>query len=92
MLIVRILLLVGLIGFLILNYIRNRAVYITIISGRGIGQTRRIIDYNKVSKAIKVDKPFKPVPDGSSKYQTWRRTDEFRKRNDNDSDAVVIPD
>ncbi len=64
-----------LIGYLVLRYVKKRIVYITIVSGKGEGQTRRIKDYDKITKTIKVDKPFNPVPDKTSKYKTWRETD-----------------
>jgi len=56
-------------GYLILKLVLKRAVKITIISGKGAGQTRIVTFFDKT---IKLDKPFDPEPDGTSKYKIWR--------------------
>ena len=73
MLILKIIVLILCAGLLTVIRYYKRASYITIIEGKGKGQTRQILSFDINEKAIKISPPFDPMPDGTSKYMTWRR-------------------
>jgi len=68
----KIIIIIALLIYLIARYIVRNKPKITIIEGVGKGQTRIITGFDKDTKTMKVNRPFNPLPDHTSKYQTWR--------------------
>jgi len=71
-LIIKLIVIAALSIFLIARWIVRHRPKITIISGKGEGQTRIITGYDADTKTMKLNYGFDPLPDRTSKYRTWR--------------------